>query len=567
MARLSEAAMLIRRLGRSRRGNVAIMAAASLPVLLGALALGVDWGYLGYQKRATQAAADLAAISAASDPTAAAAILHDYIERNRLNLTLLAETAYEAGNRNEKEKAEGFLTYRLGHYAPDIERARAERFTPDAPPYNAVRVRIHKPADLAFAASLVRPLRIDTQAIAGTEGIAAFSIGSRLASLNGGVLNAVLGGLLGTRLSLDVMDYRALLDADIDLLSFLDTAATTLHVSAGSYDQLLETRTSLPQLLAIAADTPGLSGRTRALVAGLAHAATADGAAFALGSLFDIDAQVRGLTATVGVLDLVSAAAAVANGSHQVDIGLDAAVPGLADLSVALLVGEPPVHSAWFAVGRTGTVVRTAQTRLRIDAGIGGSGLLSGIRLHLPIYLELAYAEGAIAGISCTGPGPEDGEVEIAALPGVAEAWIGDIPSDIESPGPHPDFAPADLVRTPLLEIRAAAHAAIENPRPETLHFTARDIREGRVLSTSTNSFVGPLLSSLVSDLRLEVRAIGLPLVPPAILQKAAGATLAAASKPLDAALYNVLLALGVKVGEADLRVTGVRCGRPVLVQ
>jgi uncharacterized membrane protein len=36
---------------------------------------------------------------------------------------------------------------------------------------------------------------------------------------------------------------------------------------------------------------------------------------------------------------------------------------------------------------------------------------------------------------------------------------------------------------------------------------------------------------------------------------------------PVDALVYNVLAALGVRVGEADVRVVGATCGRSVLVQ
>lgn len=553
-------------LAESRRGNVAIVAAASLPIMLGALALGVDWGYVGYQKRDAQTDTDLAAISAASDPASAAAILRDYVERHGLGLTVMEETAYHAQQPQGVPDGQGILTYRLGRYTPDETVSHGERFAPAETPYNAVRVRMHKQADLAFAASLVAPPRIATQAIAGTEGIAAFSIGSRLASLNGGVLNAVLGQLLGSDISLSVMDYRALLDADIDLLSFLDAAATSLHVQAASYDELLNSRLSLPQLLGIVADTPGLTGTVRSLVDRLAGAA-ADDRTLVLGKLLDLGNAAGGLTARVGVLDLVSAAAAIAGGERQVDVDLGTKIPGLAAVSVKLLVGEPPVGGSWFAVGPTGTIVRTAQTRLRIDAGIGGSGLLAGIRINLPIYIELAYAEGQLAGITCSGTSPDNATVDVAARPGVAEAWIAETPEDIAGIGANPTFAPAGLVDVTLLKVRGYAHAEIGNPRPQTLRFTPNDIREGRVLSTSTSAYVGPLLSSLIGDLRLDISLLRIPLVGTAIVQKAVASILATAVQPLDSVVYNVLLALGVRIGEADVQVTGVRCGRPVLVQ
>jgi uncharacterized membrane protein len=45
------------------------------------------------------------------------------------------------------------------------------------------------------------------------------------------------------------------------------------------------------------------------------------------------------------------------------------------------------------------------------------------------------------------------------------------------------------------------------------------------------------------------------------------GTTLAAATKPIDSLIDNLLGLLGVKIGNADIRVTGATCGRSVLVQ
>ena len=45
---------------------------------------------------------------------------------------------------------------------------------------------------------------------------AAFTIGSGTAALDGGIANAVLGALLGARLSLQIADYNALASARVD---------------------------------------------------------------------------------------------------------------------------------------------------------------------------------------------------------------------------------------------------------------------------------------------------------------------------------------------------------------
>lgn len=59
----------LRRFTIDERGNIAIMGAASLLMIIACTALGVDVGSIFADKRRTQSAADLAAIVAASDLT------------------------------------------------------------------------------------------------------------------------------------------------------------------------------------------------------------------------------------------------------------------------------------------------------------------------------------------------------------------------------------------------------------------------------------------------------------------------------------------------------------------
>ena len=73
----------------------------------------------------------------------------------------------------------------------------------------------------------------------------------------------------------------------------------------------------------------------------------------------------------------------------------------------------------------------------------------------------------------------------------------------------------------------------------------------------------------VVKNLNLDIRLffINLDLGGLAVIQSALANTLATVTAPVDQLLYNVLLVLGVKIGEADVRVTDVRCQQPALVQ
>src|SRR3546814_7456007 len=98
-----------------------------------------------------------------------------------------------------------------------------------------------------------RAFTIRRSATAAQTRMASFAIGSRLASIDGGVLNALLSGLTGSSISLKALDYRALAGADVDLFAWLDALRTQAHVSAGSYDELLGTSVAVGDALAAAA--------------------------------------------------------------------------------------------------------------------------------------------------------------------------------------------------------------------------------------------------------------------------------------------------------------------------
>src|SRR5690606_19391006 len=114
--------------------------------------------------------------------------------------------------------------------------------------------------------------------LAANSAEAAFSIGSRLAALEGGIVNQLLGGLLGSNITLSVMDYEALLSADVSLLSFLDALATELALASGSYSESLDANVSVGQIPKALPNADGLSGNEKSALARLAAQASGSGA-------------------------------------------------------------------------------------------------------------------------------------------------------------------------------------------------------------------------------------------------------------------------------------------------
>src|SRR5690606_27699591 len=134
-----------------------------------------------------------------------------------------------------------------------------DRFVPGGEPANAVRVSLSKKGTLFFGSAIMAPPTLSTTATASSQAEAAFSVGSRLAKVDGGILNALLGGLVGGSLSLSVMDYNALLSAAVDALSFLDALAVQLNLTAGTYGDVLQSKATVGQIATALANTAGMN--------------------------------------------------------------------------------------------------------------------------------------------------------------------------------------------------------------------------------------------------------------------------------------------------------------------
>jgi Predicted membrane protein len=570
----------VARYWRARSGNIAITAALTAPVMIAGLAISVDYGALTLQRRAQQATADLAAIAAAASPARAEEALRHYFSDNDLpygvhsgNFVILPD-----GRKVAPEAAAELVACtaaaKPGTYRPDRTLKVSERFTPTATNFDAVQVTLTCPGQLYFASMFAKVPEITVAGTATANKTASFWIGSRLASLQDGVLNAILGGLLGAEISLKAVDYRSLLSANVELLSFLRALRTELNLTAVTYDDVLNTEVKLGPIFAAIRKTGGLSVATDPILRALQDAVVRSTRTLKLREVLNLDDVGRlpldgpGGTAPIGLMELISAVAIVSGGSNQIGLDLGANVPGLAKVSVNLAIGEPPVATPSIAVGRPGSRVRTAQVRLKADVEVAGVLSLLGTRIHLPLYVEVANAEAELSAIRCMGPSSTNAVVDLKVVPGVAEVAIGKVDANaFINFGTRPRVNPADLVTTPLLKISARAQVEVNDVEKRTLTFTGQEISYRTSKTVSTRTPLTSAVSTLLGRLDLNIDLLGLGIGLPASNYRAALiSTLSGVTEPLDGLVYNLLLVLGVRIGEADVGVTGVRCTTPVLV-
>lgn len=536
-----------------RSGNIAILFAIGFAASAAMSALAIDTAALYHERRQLQSGVDLAAIAAASDPARARAI---------------AQTALSEAGLLARGSTTG-LTVTTGNYNP-LEPTIAKRFQPGKAPLNAVNVTLERRGTLYFAQQLFGAPTIGAVGTAAVFPEVSFSVGSRLASLNGGIANAVLSKLTGTTVSLSVLDYTALAGARIEAFAFLDALATELGVSAGTYDDVLAMDAHTGQIAGALATL--VNGTTRNALQTLALAGQGNTvplkSLIALGDLGRLRLRSEGAMAGLSLtaMEVLSAAAALADGDRQVSLALGANLPSLLGLGLDLVIGDPPQGRGWFAVGPAGTVVRTAQLRLRLRAKLLGGPVLLGAGVNLPLWLDMAPAEARIVSATCP-TATAQGSATIAVTPGVVTLALGDLPDHVFRDGEaSPLQRSARLIDALLLRVTGTAGIRVAQTQPLRLDFSASEIAQGAQKTARTQTMVTSLAATLLSGMTIDVDILGLGLSTSSIISQAVRTLVMPLAPTLDMTINAVFSTLGLGMGEADVRVYGVRCHRAVLV-
>ena len=547
--------------GKSEDGSIAVMSSLSLVCVISCLALAVDFGSLYLERRHLQSMADLSAIAALSSP----ANPQDAVS------TLLAANGVDAVAEVE-----------TGTFTPDPLLQPSERYAAGGASRNAARVTLTAPGNLYFARVVYGGAlpTIRVRATAAEQNVASFSIGSRLASLNGGILNELFGDFLDTTVSLTVMDYNGLAGADLDLLRFIEALAGEAGITAGTYESVLQSALTFGDVIDAAATVAGAGGAGAAQVAlnklkaGASSLSLGGPGLLDLGSLGDLAIGERpaGFAGTISALDLARAAVNAAGPNNQAQISLSAGLPGIASVTVSAVIGEPPQGASWITLGPEGAEVYTAQTRVRavvtlLPATVAGKL----VTIQVPLALDIAAGRATLETISCGTNPSSDARVELAARPAIGGLYVGE-PRNFAD---WTSFKPADIQGAEvvnllgLLKVSLSAAAPVSNNQDISVWFDMQDIQNRTIRIVQTANPLSSLIASVFSSLNVQATALGLeilvgPLLAPA--EDAVRALVQPVGALVEPILQAVLDSLGVGLGEADLRVYGVRCGAPALV-
>lgn len=556
------------RFGRDERGNMAILFSTAATFLMMFCAFAIDEASLYLERRQAQSAVDLAAITAARDPARAFAMARTVLlDAGVIKPTDTAESLSDPASQTR-------LTVQAGAYSADPNLRPGARFVTGSGGVNAVRVHFVKKGTVFFGQMWSDGPSMTVESLASATPQVSFSVGSRLLSLQEGLGNLVLNRLLGANVSLSAVSYDGILNARVGLFRFLDELAQELNVTAGTYDQLLTQKADHGVLAKALAES--LTGAERTAAMALAIALGENGQVplnklFDLGDLGRLQVGSEGgnliSMAKLSAMELLTASAALSDGTHQVALNLGANVPGLTSLAVKLAVGEPPQNATWFGIGPSGTLVRTAQVRLKLTANLLGGPVLLGAGVKVPLYLEIAAADASVISATCPAGNNSNGSAVIGVKPAVARLILGEVSdASLGNFSAPPQVFQAKLIDLLLLRVRGSAMAEIASPNVVPLSFSPADVSAGTLKSGKTTQMVTGLTRSLTQNLQLQIDVLGLGLAPVSLIDASVRALISPLAPVLDVTIDKLLEALGLKLGEADVRVYSVTCSVPVLV-
>ncbi|WP_236203703.1 pilus assembly protein TadG-related protein [Pseudomonas protegens] len=379
-----------------QRGAIGLMAAVTFGLALLLMLLVVDSGRLYMEQRKLQRVADNAALEAVS--------------RGGTCQAGLTAAAYAGQNatRNGFTVATGSsLSTSCGSLTTGANGLRT--FTANPAQAVAIRVIATHTVPISVASGVAAlftpgPINLTTQlsatavAAAPTPTVAQLSIRSTLGTVStaqSSILNPLVGGMLGGSLSLSAVGWNGLLNTNINLLSYLNQLAINLGVAAGNYTQLLNTTTSVTQLIQAAITVVQANGATADVLTALGNlqVAAINAAPLKLGDILQLQTGLpsTALDANLQLFQLLQAVIQLSNSNSAVAATLPINVLGLANITVQAKVIEPPQLSAIGnpalakadPTGANRIYVRTAQVRTLVR-----------VNLSLPLVSGLSTAVG-----------------------------------------------------------------------------------------------------------------------------------------------------------------------------
>ena len=417
---------------------------------------------------------------------------------------------------------------------------------------------------------------------------ACITAGPRLASVDTGqsaLLGPLLGGLLGTGVSLNALDWNALAGGNLNLLDFLKVLQVQLNLSSPS--QVLGTNLTLAQIataLSVQAQAEARPQLASAL-SGLASKLNNAGLTVRLGDLLKLNVDTGNLgTTTVNALDMFTGLVQLYNKRNvlttPVPIGISGGVLGalgvVNNLQLYAQVIEPPVYNC----GPTGSTFHSAAIRIKLKLDLVtlapvtdtliATGLFKSASVgigKLDVYVEVARGEGSLAAVNAAAKA-----VTLQVAPGVADLYIGKIEDDVffnrarRILDSDVQFGTIGALKATLLlslvsiDLPIEVKSIVRGQAPFSTSVTmSGSFPQTRTVSSST-LFVTNAANSLASKLQIRVANLGLleGVVLPLLETLVTKVVTPLLAPVLSGVADPLLKLLGIGLGEMVVTVEGI---------
>ena len=417
---------------------------------------------------------------------------------------------------------------------------------------------------------------------------ACITAGPRLASVDtnkSALLGPLLGGLLGTGVSLNALDWNALAGGNLNLLNFLKVLQTQLNLSSPS--QVLGANITLAQIataLSVEAQAEA-KPQLAAALSGLASQLNGAGATVRLGDLLKITADTGSLgTSTVNALDMFTGLVQLYNRRNvlttPVPVGISGGVLGAVGVVNSVQLYAQVIEPPSYVCGPTGSTFYSAAVRIKLKLdlitlapvtdALVGLGLLQSASIaigKLDVYADVARGQGSLAAVNAASKA-----VTLQVAPGVADLYIGKIDDGVffsRSPirDSDVDFGSIGSLQATLalglasvnvpLDVKSIVRAQAPFSTSVTM---SGNFPQTRTVSSST-MFVTNAANSLVTNLKFrDMPGLGLlqGVVQPLVVTLVTKVVSPLLAPILSGVADPLLKLLGIGLGEMVVTVEGI---------
>ncbi|OAJ56207.1 hypothetical protein A6V36_06700 [Paraburkholderia ginsengiterrae] len=568
----------VRRVPGARRqhGAVAVLAAIWLSIAIAALG-AIDVGNVYFARRQLQRTADLAAMAGVQviGSSGGCASATTAAQQNA------SANGFTAG-------ANTTISTTCGRW----DTSTSTYFGTSGNPLNAVQVQTTQMVPYFF----LGPTRnITATATAFASNIDAFSLGTGIATINtqqSALLNAILGGLLGTSVSLSVGDTQSLATAHIKLEDLMVAlGASTMQGLLGTTVSFQSLMLAMVSALQAGGDTINAAILQKVAVAipGGQNVTVGDGGPSAPGLLaLGLANPNAATTATINAFDALLVAAQIAQRSpdgtqgNAPVINVSAGLAGVAGISLQII--HPPV----LAVGEGGTLpggtYRTTARTAAINATVTllpalptlylGVATISALSTPIVLNLNVAAGKADLTSVDCESTKAAT-NATIKVTPSIAGFCVG---TDTNCDGPitvanisvplFGNVASVQLNKLGPYLLTPGATPIVFNGSSGS--FDATQSANSNAVGTDAAALTTPLLAALPTALQISVfgsydlSALLTPIL--SLVTITLTPILQAVFSLLDTILVPTLSLLGVQVGTATVHNMSLTCGVSQLV-